>query len=63
MASVIYNGNVIGQLLIDPTGTNMGIQWAENCENTIKAQAWNTFMNHFPTGQKIENKDIDLSSL
>jgi hypothetical protein len=63
MANIIYNGTIVGQLLIDPAGTNMGIQWGENCENNIKAELWNTFMKNFPTGQKIENKDIDLSSL
>ena len=60
MAIVKFNGQVVGDLLIDPAGTNMGINWKADCPGEVKDAAWNKFMELYPTGSKIENKDITL---
>jgi hypothetical protein len=63
MANVIYNSKVVGQLLIDPAGTNMGVEWVEGCDIDTRELVWNKFMTLYPTGRQIENKDvyIDIS--
>jgi hypothetical protein len=60
MANVIYNGKVVGELLIDPAGTNMGINWADSCDQPTRDAAWNIFFKNYPTGNKIENTDLNL---
>jgi hypothetical protein len=61
MAKVTLNETIVGELLIDPQGTNMGINWDPECNEETKAIAWNKFMKSYPTGSKIENRDINLS--
>ncbi len=62
MANVLYNGVVVGELLVDPSGTNMGVNWNSNIDPEVKKAAWDIFMSKHPTGQKIENKDLSLAS-
>jgi hypothetical protein len=58
MANIIYKDQIAGELLIDPSGINMGIQWDENFDQGIRDKIWNKFFNQHPIGQKID--DIDL---
>ena len=61
MANVIYNGKIVGTLLIDPQGTNMGVQWNDSVSSEEQTAAWHKFMDAHPTGSKIDNVDILLS--
>lgn len=63
MANIVYNNIIVGQLLIDPAGTNMGIQWHEECDSEIRAKVWNKFNTEYRTGTKIANTDIEYSNL
>lgn len=63
MANIVYNNRIVGELLIDPVGTNMGIQWTDGCDSEIKAKVWNKFSIEHVTGKLIENKDIIYNNL
>ena len=58
MANIIHKNQVVGQLLIDPVGTNMGIQWDQNIDQSLRDKIWNKFFSEYPTGLKID--DVDL---
>lgn len=58
MANLIYKDQIVGQILIDPVGTNMGIQWDSNLDQELRDSIWNKFFAEHPTGQKIEDIDI-----
>lgn len=63
MAVVTNNGRVVGTLLLDPEGTNMGIDYDPKIDHQFWSESQRKFLKKYPTGTKIENKDIDLSDV
>lgn len=63
MAVVRNKGRVVGKLLIDPEGTNMGINYEPGLDPQFWSESQRKFLKVFPTGKKIEDKDIDLSDI
>jgi len=63
MAVVRNKGRVVGTLMIDPAGTNMGINYEPKLDPQFWSESQRKFLKVYPTGTKIEDKDIDLSDI
>lgn len=63
MAVVTNNGKIVGKLLLDPEGINMGISYEQGIDHVFWSESQRKFLKKYPTGKKIEDKDIDLSDI